>query len=302
MRAALLSSLLLLSSVARAEAGADPFTSPTGGLPGSVAPASEAKPAARDEPLEDSALATGPLTAGAVDGDLGLIRRTAPRTEASVALRPGAIIDTPGFYGMIGAGLDVGGSYKLNDHAELFGTLTVLQFRFVQNATLTQSQMALGNGSAGLSWRVYQSESVALAPFARLHLPTSFEFRNAWPVGVEPGLSASGPLPGGATWHAGASLPVTAAFSAGGSRTELQASAVAGGSWRATNWFALTVEAGSRLWLATTAPVDLVDQLTAGVGLRFKVKQVGIELNGIVPVAGATRWDGAGSLRAAYGF
>jgi hypothetical protein len=45
-----------------------------------------------------------------------------------------------------------------------------------------------------------------------------------------------------------------------------------------------------------------MEQLAAGLGLRFAAGRFGIELDGILPFAGTSRFDAGALLRSAYRF
>jgi hypothetical protein len=54
-------------------------------------------------PPGTEALPEGPVSLGLEDADLGTGRRVCPRTEAGLAVRLGATLDTADFYGAISA-------------------------------------------------------------------------------------------------------------------------------------------------------------------------------------------------------
>lgn len=250
-------------------------------------------------PRTDAAagLSTGPLQAGPGDGDLGVVRRALPRTEAAIAIRPAAIVDTPGFYGMIGAALEVSGSYQLDARREVFASVNALQLRFIQNATLTKTQLALGATSLGYSTSRLVGER-AVARFVRLHLPTSTEYPHAPPYGVEGGLSGRGDVTPSLSWHGGLSAAVTFAQSAAaGTHPQALVSLLAGGAWTPRTWLSIVVDLAARL-----GPLSTLELLAPGLGLRFRAGDLGFELQAVVPVAGSSRLAGLGSLRAAYRF
>ena len=273
--------------------------------------APEVKPLDTTAASDSSAMATGPLQSGLLEGDVGLVRRGVPRTELGLAVRPALTIDSPGFYGNVVAGLELSGSYQLGQRSELFGSLTALQFRFLQNATLKKTQLSLGPTSLGASCAAIQQERFTLATFIRAHLPTSSEFVHVRPFGFEPGVVIHAqPMPTLA-WHAGATLPLSFGDSlASGAHPQLLVTALAGAQWLPFTWFSVVAELGSQVNVVGAcadgsncfAPPRALQQVTAGLGLRFKAGNVGFELEGLVPFAGASRVTGAGSLKAAYRF
>ena len=187
----------------------------------------------------DRALPEGPLASNPADGHAGRIPRACPRTELAIGPRAGAIVDEPGFYGMVSVAVELSASYALNEDATIFASADVGQFRFVQNATIQRTHLVFGSTSVGLSDIVWRSGSLVVAPFARIHLPTSLEFRNAWPVGVEAGASLRGHFTRTLEWHGGLAIPFMALVSSAGAQTEALLSTTLGAAWTPKRWFSL---------------------------------------------------------------
>jgi len=254
-----------------------------------------ALPARGAEP--NPALAEGPLSVAASVDALGLVRRAVPRTEVALGLAAGLVLDEPGFYGMAQGALRVEGSWAITPRWEVSGSLEALQFRYVQNATLSETSYALGAFTAGVTWVALSRPEgrLDLAPYVRLLFPTSLEYRNTRVAGGEAGVSASGLATSFLGWYAGVSLPVTGAFSDAGDQIRSGLSAVAGGSWTPLRWFRLSLQ------LTGSFPLgDPMQQLAAGLGLRFAAGRAGIELDGVLPFAGTSRFDAAVMLRGAW--
>ena len=94
-------------------------------------------------------------------------RRACPRTEVGVGTRARAVIDTPGFYGAIGADALVFASAALSPRLEVFGTLEAFHFQFVQTATLTATSGTLGQLTAGAALLTLSTERLALTTVGR---------------------------------------------------------------------------------------------------------------------------------------
>jgi hypothetical protein len=90
-------------------------------------------------------------------------------------------------------------------------------------------------------------------------------------------------------------VPVTATLSAAGPHPLAQLSTNAGAAFTPARWFSLALEVDARF-----GPLNGFEQLSPGVGARFAVKRVGIELDAVAPVAGSSRYTAAGALRVAY--
>lgn len=260
-----------------------------------------APPSGSDRDCELDGLASGPISANAGDGDLGLVRRVCGRTEAALGGGGGLIIDTPHFYGMIAAAGALSGSYQLDRDTEAFGRIDFLQYRWIQNATITGSHLVLGGTSVGATRRFKLVDDAAppfrFAAFGRVHLPTSFEYAGAWPIGIEPGASVEGSLPRGFGWHGGTAVALTAVPGGAGWHPRGQLSLLAGGDYTPIRYFSAALELATRF-----GPDRGFDQLTAGLGLRTRIYDVGIELGAVYPIAGGTRYTAAGMLRVSYRF
>ena len=243
------------------------------------------------------ALAEGPLPFAASVDVLGPVRRAEPRSEVALGLGGGLILDEPGFYGMAQGALRLEGSWAITPRWEVFAGLEALQFRYVQNATLGDTSYTLGALSAGGTWRALSRPDgrLDLAPFVALLFPTSLEYRNTRVLGGAAGVSLRGAATSWLDWYAGASLSITGTVSDAGNQVRAGAELVAGGSWTPTRWFRLSAQ------LTAGFPFGHpMEQLAAGLGLRFAAGRFGVELDGILPLAGTSRFDAGALLRAAW--
>jgi hypothetical protein len=242
-------------------------------------------------------LADGPLTLIAAVEPFGGIRRADPRSEVGLAAGAAAIIDEPGFYGMAQGALRVEGSWAVTTAWEVSGGLDALQFRYVQNATLQETSWTLGSLTLGATWRPVSlpGGELDVAIFAGMLLPTSLEYRNARVWGGELGASLRGQATSWLAWYGGVAFPVIGAVADAGSQARASATAAAGASWTPAAWFRLTLEIDARLPFGKP-----VEQVAAGLGLRFAAGRLGIELDGLLPFAGTSRFDVAALLRAAW--
>lgn len=243
-----------------------------------------------------AAMATGPLQVAVSEGELFLPRRACPRAEIYGGLAGAALIDTPAFFGTLSAGVSVGGSFPYARGGEVFAVVGLLHYRFVQNATLTGSQLGPGTTSAGATHPIFRGENIALAATARLTLPTALgTYENAWPLyagaglalsyRVAPRLRAHGQLGalGGLTLGRGPLAPRGAIQSRAGLSFEFgRAAAVA--------------DAGADFGYG--APLD---RAYVAPGFRLAPwRQLAAEAAIMLPFAGADRSDAALSLRAAW--
>ncbi len=129
----------------------------------------------------------GPISLGFADADLGVGRRVCMRTEVTLGGRGGAVIDTPDFYGAIGALGQVGGSFALAPHTEVFATLDAVRYQWVTNAVIVEDELTLGQLSVGATHRTSHSSGLLGAASARFLLPTGFASPGVRVVGAEVG-------------------------------------------------------------------------------------------------------------------
>lgn len=247
----------------------------------------------------DPGLADGPLPFSASVDALGPVRRAGPRSEVALGIVGGLILDEPGFYGMAQGALRLEGSWAITPRWEVFAGLEALQFRYVQNATLGDTSYTLGTLTVGVTWVVLSLPDgrLDLSPFVALLLPTSLEYRNTRVLGGEAGASLRGAATSWLDWYAGASFPVTGTVSDAGNQVRAGASLVAGGSWTPARWFRLSAQ------LTAGFPFGHpMEQMAAGLGLRFAAGRLGIELDGIVPFAGTSRFAVGALFRATWRF
>ena len=135
------------------------------------------------------ALAEGPVPFGFQSADVATGRRACPRTEVGLGVQGQAIIETHNLYGAITATGLVSGSLAVRPDLELFATLEVPRFQYVQNASLTGSRLTLGQLTLGATWLVLSRGAFALAPSVRLQLPTSFASPRTRTLGGEVGAA-----------------------------------------------------------------------------------------------------------------
>ncbi|MBM4783639.1 MAG: hypothetical protein GQE15_38715 [Archangiaceae bacterium] len=244
---------------------------------------------------EDSrGLPEGPLGVGYVEADLAVGRRPCPRTEVGLAVRGAGIIDTPNFYGNVGAQGALFGSWAVRPRTELFASLEAVSFGFTQNATLTKTEITLGHMTAGVSQVLYDTERLTGAFTGRVLLPTSFEIPGMRLVGAEVGHAVSWRPK---TWlevHGAASVDLTLGLGAARSDPRVGGFAVVGAMWQPTTWFGFVLDVNGR--------IGRVSYLAPTIGARFRISSFGIEVGGSLPIVGNDRHDFVASLRFSWRF
>lgn len=240
------------------------------------------------------ALPIGPIALSYSTGDFSAGRRACGRTEVGLGVRGLGIIDTPNFYGNVGAQGVLFGSWAVTPKTELFASLEAVTFGFTQNATLTKTSATLGHLTAGIGQRIYETSTLAGTMTARLLFPTSFEIPGMRLLGAEVGHAVSyRPL----SWlevHGAAGIELTAAVGLGPSDPRVAGYAVAGAMWQPTNWFGVVLDLSGR--------VGRISSLSPIAGVRFRIKSFGIEVGGGLPIVGNDRHDFAGTARFSWRF
>ncbi|MDP2307014.1 MAG: hypothetical protein Q8P18_13400 [Pseudomonadota bacterium] len=242
---------------------------------------------------DTTGIATGPVTVGFQDGDLGVPRRVCARSE--VGLAPGglAVVDTANFYGHIVAGGTLEGSWAPSRRTEVYASVEAFRYDSVITP-IPATYMGFGHVGIGASQRLWDNEAVAIGLHGRVVAPTAVGlYRNAYPIGLDIGVSGLwAPLPT-LRVHADVAGLGSAAISHGPSLPRAGARVMVGGEWQPVKPFALVLDVTSGF--GYTAPVDSV---AASLGLRFGIgDRVGIELGASVPLAGRERTLAAGELK-----
>ncbi|MCA3011754.1 MAG: hypothetical protein INH41_05065 [Myxococcaceae bacterium] len=241
-----------------------------------------------------AALPEGPVAVGVSVADLGTGRRPCARTEVGLAVRGAGIIDTPQFYGNVGAQAVLFGSFAWRPGTEVFAALEAISFGFTQNATLTTTQLTFGNLTVGATQVVYQLERLTGAVTGRLLAPTSFEIPGMRPLGIEVGHSFIARPIGWLELHGALGAEVTAALGAARGDPRFGGFLLGGASLQPTSWFAFVLD--------VTGRVGRVSSLSPAAALRFRIGALGLDLAGTLPIVGNDRHDFAAALRASWRF
>lgn len=245
------------------------------------------------EQQQEVDLQQGPAVIGFYEADYATGRRACPRTELGIGERLGAVIDTPNYYGAIAADTLLTGSWALGPRTELFGTLELVHYQWVQNATIKGSVLGLGQLTAGITHVAHQHGAMALAPSARLMLPTSFTSGNVRTLGAEVGSALDYRAFERLDLHGYVGADFSAGLSAAPAQPRFGLFAIAGLEFAPWRWLGLVLDLHAHL--LHRAPLDYI---APAIALRFHLtRALGVELNATLPLAGADRHDALGGLR-----
>ncbi|WP_434380739.1 hypothetical protein [Melittangium boletus] len=259
-----------------------------------------AAPAARAEGPCDTwvspALPEGPVPFGFQAADVATGRRACPRTEVGLGVQGQALIETQNLYGAITATGLVSGSLAVRRDVELFATLEVPRFQYVQNASLTGSRLTLGQLTVGGTWLGFTRGAFALAPSVRLQLPTSFASPRTRTLGGEVGAAVLyRPVPRFDV-HGYAGVDADLGLGAAAAQPRAGVLLNAGAEYALCSGFAAVLDANVRLGRRAG-----LDSVAPALGLRFRAgEHFGAELGAALPVLGAERSLVSGGLKLSW--
>ncbi|PTL78232.1 hypothetical protein [Vitiosangium sp. GDMCC 1.1324] len=239
------------------------------------------------------ALAEGPVTFGFQSADVSTGRRACPRTEVGLGVQGGAIIETQNFYGAVTAAGLLSGSVAVRPDLEVFATLEALRFQYVQNATLTGTNMSLGQLTLGGTYVALTSGSFVLSPSVRLELPTSFASPRTRTVGGEIGAAALYRSSERFEVHGYAGVDASLGLGASASLPRAGFLVNVGAEYALFSGFAAVLDANVHFGRR-----DVLDYVAPAVGLRFRAgEHFGAELGASLPLLGAERALAIGGLK-----
>ncbi len=230
-----------------------------------------------------------PAAFGTGDADFGSTPAACPHFAASLAGRGTALVDTPDFYGTLLGEVVAGGAYAFGDDLWLTASITAVEWRFAQSATIAATQTDLGPATLAAHFTSVEADRVRVAPFLRALLPTGTRYRYAVRGGVEPGLAAAVDPGAGLRATAGLSTPVAATVLGDRELWDAAGRLSADLAWAPWTWF--EGAAGFEL-RAGNHPDGALESVSAAAALRFAPwRSLGLDLAGVLPLAGSDRTD-----------
>jgi hypothetical protein len=220
----------------------------------------------------------GPPEIGVREGDLGAPRLPCAEKSVYLHLRGYALLDIPDFYGTLDASALVGVRVPVRDVVELSASLRLVDYRFVQNASVIADELGAGPLAIGALLPL-RAGAWAIAPSVRWFVPGT-----DWPAAataLEGGFAAATEPRRWLSVYANAALYGWMSYPATHGALALSG----GAAWTPKKWFAfalgLEAQAG---WYGVG-----LDHLLARGGLRFRTKAGDFALDAIVPFAGRER-------------
>lgn len=235
----------------------------------------------------------GPLPFSIQTGELAQPRSPCPRTQLFLGGEGQAIVRTEEFYGNLQANAVVGGSYAVNSRLELSASFEPLLFQQVISS-LQATHLGLGHGALGVTVVAFDEGPFVLSATARTTLPFAFGlYKNAWPVGLDAGLTGALQLSPFLRGYASVLGVGSFVLSAGDSLRRAGVLTLGGAELILFDWVSLVGEAKA----LTLYEADL-DHVSLSAGVRTRIWDgLGAELYATAPVAGRDRTLAGGGLR-----
>lgn len=239
---------------------------------------------ARAEPCDHPV--TDPVVTPIRDARLDSQRSACMRQTLSAGLAAHALIDTPGFHGVLGGGLVVGGSVIVAKAHELSAELQLASYDFVQNAVNKVTKLGIGplvlGGAAGAAIGEHGNAAVVL----RVEVPYTRDNLDTTRTSAHLGGVVSGLLSSRVVLHARLASIGSIASSTGGTTKQLAFIAGTDLAWHVRQPVALGLGADVMAgWQAS------FDHLLLRTGVHWRPRGYAWRLRvGVgVPVAGAER-------------
>jgi len=171
--------------------------------------------------------------------------------------------DNPNLYGVLAGGLQMRLSVPFGDRFFISGSVGLVQYHEVHNATVIASSLGIGPLIVGAHYVVARGDNWQITPYVRAMVFTGTEY--AVGFGVEPGISSVLTVANRFAFHLGASLPASSTQLASASVWN----AVVRGSLEAAWRFVAPLEVGLGVEVRErVAPTVTFDNLAPFLGLR----------------------------------
>lgn len=242
---------------------------------------------------DTTGLATGPVTVGFQDGDLGVPHRVCGRSEVGLTSGGLAVVETENFYGHIVAGATLEGSWAPTRRTEVYASIEAFRYDSVITP-ITATYMGFGHLGVGASQRLWDNDAFAIALHGRVVAPTAFGlYRHAFPFGLDVGFSGIWAATSTLRLHTDVAGLASAAVSPGPAFPRAGARVMIGGEWQPVKPFALVLDVTSGFGYTAA-----LDHLAGSLGIRVGIgDRVGVDLGASLPFVGRERTLAAGELK-----
>ena len=240
-------------------------------------------PAGVLDPCRDSIL--DPVATPVRDVGIDAQRAACLRNELGAGVLASALIDTPGFHGVLGGALHAGGRMRIGPAFELDLGVRILRYTFVQNAVNKVTKVAIGPLVLGGAWAGQLGDGARIALAGTLEVPWTRSSQDTTHLSGALTVVVSAALTDHTVLHARLGVLGATASSAGGRTNRL--------ALRAGAELARTF--GRRLALAGGADVEAgwyagLDQINVRFALHVRLSrpwrgQIGVG----IPVGGEER-------------
>lgn len=171
--------------------------------------------------------------------------------------------DNPNLYGVLAGGLQMHLSVPFGDRFFISGSVGLVQYHEVHNATVIASSLGVGPLVVGVHYVLARGDNWQITPYVRAMVFTGTEY--AVGFGIEPGVSSVVTVANRFAFHVGASVPA--------SSTQLQSAgvwnAVVRGSLEVAWRFVAPLEIGLGVEVrGRVAPTVVFDKIAPYLGLR----------------------------------
>jgi len=170
--------------------------------------------AAPRDPCRDSIL--DPVATPVRDVGIDAQRGACLRNEIGGGLLASALIDTPGFHGVLGGGLNAKGRMRIGHSFELDLGLRIFRYQFVQNAVNKVTKVQTGPVTLGAMWAGRLGDGSRVALVANVEIPGTRYEQDTTHVAGELTVVASAAISEATVLHARLGALGSTAFSAGG--------------------------------------------------------------------------------------
>jgi hypothetical protein len=257
--------------------------------------------AARAAPCPESwAASLGPLPAGVGPADFGAVPEACPGSELTLRLRGTLLVASaaPDFFGSVAAGAMLRARHPLARRAWISFALDAVTFRYVANAVVTSSGLAVGPPTIGIYRALGDRPELAVALYGRVLLPFDTARQSGVETGLEAGLAARFTPRARVGLDGGLAVAAPVDVVGGQVHPFLRPAALVEGWWAPRPCLGLFAGAEGRF---QAAPDPSFTSIAPRAAARFALRHgLSLALLVEVPVAGSDRTDLVAGLYASW--